>query len=386
MKKKNIVTVSPFDSNTRRHANPHFGRVSEPEAAHDPKPGMRAGVGSGSNARRKFIRSCATIAASFVMPPLALASTPKPPRHSALLVGVSEYPTLGRRQQLAGPKNDIAAWLRYFDKRAPAFTAENIDVVADGVAAAGARLPTRANIISALDRAVARARFGDFQLVYFAGHGSQMMQPVGAAHPEADGLDEIFLPRDIGRWDGSIGRVANAVIDDEIGDRLDAMRAQGTDVFAVFDCCHAATMARADAMTKTRGVSALDLGMQPPATPRGIRTTGGTKLTASSTGAADRGALTVFYAAHSHQSATEEHLPREKVLRTTSPSASQTNGTGTWRGVFSFHLIETLSSHPMSLSNEFNFRELAEKVSRRYVQEQRVTPVPRYEFLAAVKA
>ncbi len=385
MTKKHKALLLADSFNTIIVACSHGGGIASVHSPREFSSVIASAFGHDGQARRQFLCVGAAWAASLAAPHVALASSPAPRRRSALLVGVSEYPTLSRRQQLAGPKNDVAAWLRYFEKHAPFFMGENIDVVADGVAFPGALLPTRANIIGALDRAVSRAELGGFQLVYFAGHGSQMVQPAGAAYPEADGLDEIFLPRDIGRWDGSAGRVLNAVVDDEIGDRLDAIRARGTDVFAVFDCCHAATMARADAMTKTRAVSALDLGMPAPATQPQIGNAKGKKQLENPGHPAARGALTVFYAAHSHQSATEEHLPRLTALRAAALATDQTTATPTWRGVFSFHLIEALSSHRSPPSNEFDFRELAQTVSDRYVREQRVTPVPRYEFLAKLK-
>ena len=62
---------------------------------------------------------------------------------------------------------------------------------------------------------------------------------------ETDGLDEIFLPVDIDKWINRDAGVPNALVDDEIGDALDAIRDKGAFVWAVFDCCHSGTATRA---------------------------------------------------------------------------------------------------------------------------------------------
>jgi hypothetical protein len=79
----------------------------------------------------------------------------------ALLIGASKYPNLDERNRLRGPATVVD-------------------------------LATRVGP-------------GDFLYVHFSGHGSQAPELVAGS--ELDGVDELFLPTDIGPWDRSIGRV-----------------------------------------------------------------------------------------------------------------------------------------------------------------------------------
>jgi hypothetical protein len=312
----------------------------------------------------------------------------------ALLIGVTEYPTLPRRLQLAGPRNDVLAWLTWLASRHATHTAaQDIRVVADGVEFEGAKLPTRAAILGALDECVAHARMGDFQLVYFAGHGSQTPQPSKAAQSELDGLDEIFLPRDVGRWNGETGRVENAIIDDEIGVRLDAMRAKGTNIFAVFDCCHAATMARAAFGMRVRGVTPLDLGVPSRATSQNIPTSpmrgnSSAKVNSHESVGAQVlkkggriGSSAVFYAAHGHQAAMEETFPKHRTSATVDArSPLKTVVKTQWHGVFSWHLLKSLEGRQDALGNRAAMQRLAKDVVNRYASERRISQTPRFEY------
>ena len=88
----------------------------------------------------------------------------------------------------------------------------------------------------------ARSQRDDFVYLHLSGHGAQ--QPQAKAGNETDGLDEIFLPRDIDKWVNRDKGVPNALMDDEIGAALDAIRDKGAFIWAVFDCCHSGTATR----------------------------------------------------------------------------------------------------------------------------------------------
>jgi hypothetical protein len=140
---------------------------------------------------------------------LALAGLAAPAHAEmrALLVGVSGYPTLDKRYQLEGPRNDVRLMREVLLQRG--FPAAQITLLADGLSEAP---PTRDNILAALDRLAGAAQPGDTVFIHFAGHGSQ--QPVDRNTPEGkdepDGLSETFLPLDVGRWDGSVHTVSCA--------------------------------------------------------------------------------------------------------------------------------------------------------------------------------
>jgi len=112
-----------------------------------------------------------------------------PPGHAenhALLVGVSNYPTLPA-MSLYGPANDVELMRTVLLRKG--FAAGNVQALADGVKGAGD--PTRASILKALDGIVAKARAGDFVMLFFAGHGSQ--QPQDRAAEAVAQLSEFGL-------------------------------------------------------------------------------------------------------------------------------------------------------------------------------------------------
>lgn len=106
--------------------------------------------------------------------------------------------------------------------------------------------PTRRAIMDQLGGLARKARAGDQVLIYFSGHGSQQPDTATSAAglDEADGLDEIILPSDIGPWEDSVGAVRNAISDDEIGRAVDAIRRKGAFVWLVIDACHSGTALR----------------------------------------------------------------------------------------------------------------------------------------------
>jgi metacaspase-1 len=84
---------------------------------------------------------------------------------------------------------------------------------------------------------------GDVLFFYYAGHGSQVPDP-----DEPDGFDETLVPSDY-TDDGS-----KDIRDKEIAEILSSMSTRHpANVMLGFDCCHSATITRAD--TKLRGLS-----------------------------------------------------------------------------------------------------------------------------------
>ena len=160
-------------------------------------------------------------------------------RH-ALIVAVSDYLNEEVRD-LYGPANDARLGADVLTNWG--FERPNIRIVADKVE--GAELPTREEIVRAMAELLDAVREGDFVYLHFGGHGSR--QPVvsrgDGASEEADGLDETFLPRDIGYWDKG-APVENAIVDDEINSFVTSLRNKGVFVWIVFDSCHSGDMTR----------------------------------------------------------------------------------------------------------------------------------------------
>jgi len=257
----------------------------------------------------------------------------------ALLVGVSAYPALRQAglgdKDLRGPRNDVR--LLADALRPHGFAPGNVTILADGVSA---QAPTRAAILAAFDRAVDRLQPGDVLFVHFAGHGAQ--QPERVPGQEPDGLDEIFLPADTGKWDERTGTVVNAITDDEIGERLLRAAAKGASTWSVFDSCHAGSLTRGT--LTARGLTSRELGIPalprraPPAdVPAGLRK--------ASVSVPAQAPAVGFFAAGA-RATTTEFRPRPL---------------GEVYGLFTYVLVEGLRSHP-----GITYRQLAEFVQQRY--------------------
>ncbi|WP_238365062.1 caspase family protein [Mesobacterium pallidum] len=164
---------------------------------------------------------------------LALAAASAWAETRAVLIGVSDYVNLDA--DLAGPANDVRLMADMLARRG----VTDVTLLAEGP---GAIPPDRAAILSALDAAVAASEAGDTLVIYFSGHGSQAPDMDG---DEQGGYDEIFLPRDAGHWNGALGAVENAILDDEFGAVARAALGRGVQVIAILDACHSATGFRA---------------------------------------------------------------------------------------------------------------------------------------------
>jgi len=302
-----------------------------------------------------------------LVPALALAVTVVggPPSRAAdsggdthaLLVGVSEYPNLPSILHLEGPRNDVAMWHDLLLARG--VPGAQIAVLADGVD--GAELPTRAAILAALDGLAQTVGPSDDVFLLMAGHGSQQLQGAIGDTTEADGLDEIFLPYDAGRWNGQAGMVENAIVDDEFGAAIDALRATGAFVWVVFDACHSGTMDRgADPDTpveeRDRGIEPVVLGVPLDDVVLGA----GDLVEGTMDAPADDlpGGLVAFYAAQSWERAPE------KLYR-------DANGDRAFFGLFSRTLADTLAANPST-----TFADLIGAVQAHYVDQGRDGPTP----------
>ncbi|MFN4257724.1 MAG: caspase domain-containing protein [Gemmataceae bacterium] len=165
----------------------------------------------------------------------------KMPNRHALLIGVSHYIHVPDAD-LPGAANDVRLvrkilldWFQFPEKNIVVLSEEGPENL----------LPSRANIETAFAELAAKARPGDQVVIWLSGHGSQ--QPAlrdDPQFPEPDGLDEIFLPRDIRGWDRKQASVRNAITDNEIGAWVRRLTEAGAFVWITFDCCHSGTMLR----------------------------------------------------------------------------------------------------------------------------------------------
>ncbi len=303
-----------------------------------------------------------------------LLAAPALAENFALLVGASTYQNLDERYWLRGPANDVALVRDYLIETAPEpFQADNITVLADGVEGADGA-PTLAGIRAGFAALATKVGPDDFIYLHFSGHGTQA--PALDPENEIDGLDELFLPVDIGPWNDSVGSVENALVDDEIGTLIDSLRANGATVWAVFDACHSGTVTRAapsgaeevrlrklapdalgvpdaameDAKSQSRALP--DARARPPS-PMERAPKSETKP--------GSGAFIAFYAAQTTETTPEKRLPRGAPDRKS-------------LGVFTYTIFETLAQNP-----GLTYRQLGQEVLRKYAVQNLALSTPMFE-------
>jgi hypothetical protein len=291
---------------------------------------------------------------------LCLAAAPALARENyALLIGANQYPSLEERWWLRGPANDVQLVAQYLTTEAPvAFAAENVTVLSDGVAGAGA--PTLQAIRGAFAELTAEVEPGDFVYLHFSGHGTQA--PALDPATELDGLDELFLPVDIGPWSDQVGEVQNALVDDEIGALIDGLRAKGANVWAVFDSCHSGTATRAveaeDVRVRQLPPEALGIDLDGVEVSRSVdpRAT-----EAPFDGGSGEGSFVAFFAAQTNEVTPEKNLPKGKPGRKP-------------QGVFTWTLMEVLAEYPNA-----TYGQVGQEVLRRYAVKNLAKSTPLFE-------
>ena len=287
------------------------------------------------------------------------------PRLRALLVGVSRYDNLPERLWLHGPPNDIVLMRDTLLSRG--FAADRVTVLAES---GGSGRPVRAAILGELDQLADTAAPQDLILLYFSGHGSQQPDDDPPATAEPDGMDEIFLPADVGQWSGSVGKVENAIVDDEMGARIATMRRRGAFVWLVADSCKSGNLMRAVPAEGEvdRLVRPEDLGIPAAAIERA-------RTSAPSPERADKrerglgaqgdealaGGFVGFYAAQGSELAPELKLP------TNAADAKQ-------YGLFTFSLAGILRGYP-----GITYRQFGQQILANYAAILRTVPTPLFE-------
>ena len=295
-------------------------------------------------------------------------------RH-ALLVGCSKYPNLSERFQLQGPANDVMLMKQTLTKYFQ-FTEKEIVTLSENDGEKNKdSLPTRANIEREFRRLAKVAKEGDYIFILMGGHGSQQPES-GRGEPEPDGLDEIFLPRDVGKWEDKAGTVENAIVDKDFGDWLKALQDKKASICIIFDACHSGTMTRGAGTERLRQVNPLDdLRVSEKAikesvdkakkreakNPEKSRGVGGPVEPAIKF--AQKGGLVAIAAAQPTEPTLEQDLP----LR--SPDAKP-------YGLLTYTICQVLSQAATNASKPLTYRELTQRVQQHYVAMGRTFPTP----------
>ncbi len=297
---------------------------------------------------------------------LALVALPALARENyAILIGANQYQNLDERWWLKGPANDVALVATYLTTAAPVpFKTEHVTVLTDG--RDDVQPATLDAIRAAFADLTAEVQPGDFVYLHFSGHGTQA--PAADPTSELDGLDELFLPVDIGTWSDGVGAVENALVDDEIGTMIDGLRAKGANVWAVFDSCHSGTATRAvdggDEEVRIRQLDPSVLGIAPEAvesvTTRSIEDPRAPAEAPFDVGEGD-GSFVAFFAAQTNEVTPEKNLPKGKPDRKP-------------QGVFTYTLMETLAEYPGA-----TYAQIGQEVLRKYSVKNLARSTPLFE-------
>lgn len=293
---------------------------------------------------------------------------------SALLIGVSGYPSLPENRRLRGPANDVQIMRDALVQSGVPLS--NVRLLADSVTGSSA-LPTRQAILSAMRTLAEQAKPNDWVIIYLSGHGSQQPQPPGKqTYIEPDGMDEIFLPYDIGRWDGSKMAIQGAISDDEIGLAMDAITRKGARIWAIFDTCHAGGMAKGlsvgcaeEGCPVDRYVSPRTLGV-----PDHVLSQNNPRRTKPPNKLQTANSPVYFFASQKAEPAAEEPLPDLLAIaqdKLSGPSSSGKPVPKRYFGLFTYLIATALPNW------HGNFSALASHVAERY--KTRPYPTPLFE-------
>ncbi|GAA5916235.1 hypothetical protein JCM6882_001117 [Rhodosporidiobolus microsporus] len=144
-------------------------------------------------------------------------------KRKALAIGINYT---GTSSQLNGCHNDVKNITKFLVERYN-YREEDIVTLMDTPGASGMSLPTKANILRAMQWLVQGAQPNDALFFHYSGHGGQTADKDG---DEADGYDETIYPLD--------HKQAGVIVDDEMHAIMVASLPQGCRLTAIFDCCH----------------------------------------------------------------------------------------------------------------------------------------------------
>ncbi len=296
-----------------------------------------------------------------------------PSARYALLIGCSDYQHLPGKN-LRGPKNDVKEFALTLITRF-GFAPMNIRQLVGWPDEKNANLrPTRENILKELDQLAEKSADGVQIVIAFSGHGTRIpipenQNPLDPKNPEPDGFDEAFVAADA-RLVGD--EMQNLILDDELGVRLQKLRAGGAQVWALFDCCHSGTMSRGggdEAVGEvSRELSAVALGVPAAKVARAEAKAADVKIKTGETNdavnifdapatATARGSFVAFYAAQPFETAPDLPCP---------PNAPKTDDH--YFGLLTYSTLQTLLRERPA--GRMTYRELGQAIIGRYRAER----------------
>lgn len=159
-------------------------------------------------------------------------------RKKALLIGINY---IGTQNQLRGCINDVKAMSKFLNQQY-GYSYDDMVILTDDQQEY-ARIPTKDNILRAMQWLVAGARPNDSYFFHMSGHGGLVPDQDG---DEEDGFDSCIYPLDFER--------SGPIIDDLMHEIMVKPLPPGCRLTALYDCCHSGTALDLPFVYSTKGV------------------------------------------------------------------------------------------------------------------------------------
>ncbi|KAK1148735.1 Ca(2+)-dependent cysteine protease [Aspergillus melleus] len=159
-------------------------------------------------------------------------------RRKALLIGINYF---GQPNALRGCINDVANMSNFLHEKF-GYRREDMVILTDDQKNAMS-VPTKANILRAMQWLVKDAQPNDSLFVHFSGHGGRTPDLDG---DEEDGYDDVIYPLDY--------RTAGHIVDDDMHAIMVRPLRPGVRLTAIFDSCHSGTALDLPYVYSTQGI------------------------------------------------------------------------------------------------------------------------------------
>ncbi|EYE91620.1 caspase family protein [Aspergillus ruber CBS 135680] len=159
-------------------------------------------------------------------------------RRRALLIGINY---IGQPNQLKGCINDVANMSRFLHEK-HGYRREDMVILTDDQENPMS-MPTKANMMRAMQWLVRDAQPNDSLFIHFSGHGGRTPDLDG---DEDDGYDDVIYPVDY--------RTAGHIVDDDMHAIMVRPLRPGVRLTAIFDSCHSGTALDLPYVYSTQGV------------------------------------------------------------------------------------------------------------------------------------